>query len=118
MGRCYQCRPAGHWSLCAALSDAVWRPYSTQTAIIESVRRAVLREYPFLLAEHNIQVISGREEGIYQWIAINFALGRSAGRDWPPLGLECDQVGLWCDQAGLWCDQVGLRCDQVGLWCD
>ena len=57
-------------------------PDRTQTAIIENLRRDIQRRYRFLLAEHNIQVISGREEGIYQWIAINFALGRWVIHSW------------------------------------
>ncbi|XP_037090002.1 LOW QUALITY PROTEIN: ectonucleoside triphosphate diphosphohydrolase 7-like [Pollicipes pollicipes] len=48
----------------------------TQAAIISSLRQDILQRYDFLLAEQNIQVITGREEGIYQWIAINFALDR------------------------------------------
>ncbi|KAF0297386.1 Ectonucleoside triphosphate diphosphohydrolase 7 [Amphibalanus amphitrite] len=61
----------------------------TQTAIIENLHRAIGRRYQFLLAENNIQVISGREEGIYQWIAINFALGRFRhGHDGPTVTVE------------------------------
>ena len=51
-------------------------PSAAHSAIIDSLRRYIGRRYHFLLAENNIQVITGREEGIYQWIAINFALGR------------------------------------------
>ena len=40
------------------------------------MRKGIISEYPFLFPEGNLEIISGRQEGIYQWLAINYVLGK------------------------------------------
>ena len=45
-----------------------------QDLILSSLRKGIISEYPFLFPEGNLEIISGRQEGIYQWLAINYVL--------------------------------------------
>jgi Golgi nucleoside diphosphatase len=47
-----------------------------QDLILSSLRKGIISEYPFLFPEGNLEIISGRQEGIYQWLAINYVLGK------------------------------------------
>ena len=47
-----------------------------QEAILSSVRNAVENNFDFLFPDGNLEVISGKQEGIYQWLAINYVLGK------------------------------------------
>ncbi|XP_077991971.1 ectonucleoside triphosphate diphosphohydrolase 4-like isoform X2 [Glandiceps talaboti] len=49
---------------------------SQQTAILDDIRNDVPKDFNFLFSETHAEVISGKEEGIYAWIGINFVLGR------------------------------------------
>ncbi|XP_070541457.1 ectonucleoside triphosphate diphosphohydrolase 4-like isoform X2 [Ptychodera flava] len=51
-------------------------PESQQTAILEDIRKDVPKDFNFLFSETHAEVISGKEEGVYAWIGINFVLGR------------------------------------------
>ena len=51
-------------------------PKSQQDPILSRLREGVAAEYPFLFEEENLEIISGRQEGVYQWLAINYVLGK------------------------------------------
>ncbi|CAG0920731.1 unnamed protein product [Notodromas monacha] len=48
---------------------------SEQQAILHHVRRGIPKRYSFFFPPGNIEIISGRQEGVYQWIAMNFGMG-------------------------------------------
>ncbi|XP_032869979.1 ectonucleoside triphosphate diphosphohydrolase 4 isoform X2 [Amblyraja radiata] len=60
-------------------------PENQQNAILEDLRTDIPLHYDFLFADSHAEVISGKQEGVYAWIGINFVLGRfnhiSAGED-------------------------------------
>lgn len=45
---------------------------ASQKAILDDLRDDISKKYKFLLTENQVQVISGKEEGIYSWIALNY----------------------------------------------
>ncbi|XP_020658700.1 ectonucleoside triphosphate diphosphohydrolase 7 [Pogona vitticeps] len=47
-----------------------------QAALLEDLVRDVPLEFDFLFSESHAEVISGKQEGVYAWIGINFVLGR------------------------------------------
>ena len=47
-----------------------------QEGILSYLRNGINAQYPFLFPEGNLEIISGRQEGIYQWLAINYVLGK------------------------------------------
>lgn len=47
---------------------------SAQDAILSNVRLDVTLHYNFLFSETHVEVISGKQEGVYAWVAINYAL--------------------------------------------
>lgn len=47
-----------------------------QAAILEDIVSDVPLEFDFLFSESHAEVISGKQEGVYAWIGINFVLGR------------------------------------------
>ena len=49
---------------------------SDQEAILNSLRVDIPMKFDFLFAKTHAEVISGRQEGVYLWIAINHALGK------------------------------------------
>ncbi|KAG6923614.1 ectonucleoside triphosphate diphosphohydrolase 7 [Chelydra serpentina] len=51
-------------------------PERQQAAILEDLVRNVPLEFDFLFSESQAEVISGKQEGVYAWIGINFVLGR------------------------------------------
>ncbi|XP_067858147.1 ectonucleoside triphosphate diphosphohydrolase 4-like [Heptranchias perlo] len=51
-------------------------PESQQGAILEDLYTDVPVEFDFLFSESHAEVISGKQEGVYAWIGINFVLGR------------------------------------------
>ncbi|KFP18716.1 Ectonucleoside triphosphate diphosphohydrolase 7, partial [Egretta garzetta] len=52
------------------------RPCRQQAAILEDLVRNVPLEFDFLFSKSHAEVISGKQEGVYAWIGINFVLGR------------------------------------------
>ncbi|XP_013414146.1 ectonucleoside triphosphate diphosphohydrolase 4 isoform X2 [Lingula anatina] len=61
-------------------------PQSQQDAILEALRTDIPIFFNFQFAADQIGVISGKEEGVYAWIAINYILGRfEHGEDDDPL---------------------------------
>ncbi|KAE8590703.1 hypothetical protein XENTR_v10018163 [Xenopus tropicalis] len=51
-------------------------PESQQIAILQDLVKDVPQEFDFLFSEAHAEVISGKQEGVYAWISINFVLGR------------------------------------------
>ncbi|XP_010871012.1 LOW QUALITY PROTEIN: ectonucleoside triphosphate diphosphohydrolase 7 [Esox lucius] len=51
-------------------------PESQQTAILEDLVTDVRADFDFLFSSSHAEVISGKQEGVYAWIGINFVLGR------------------------------------------
>ncbi|XP_065882910.1 ectonucleoside triphosphate diphosphohydrolase 7-like isoform X2 [Dysidea avara] len=51
-------------------------PTDTQYNIMEHLQLMIKSEYNFYLPESSVEVISGKLEGVYSWIAINYLLGK------------------------------------------
>ncbi|XP_054167459.1 ectonucleoside triphosphate diphosphohydrolase 4-like [Oppia nitens] len=51
-------------------------PEETQKAILNDLITDIPKNYSFLFPANHAQVITGKEEGIYSWIAINYLMGR------------------------------------------
>ncbi|TDH15645.1 hypothetical protein EPR50_G00011510 [Perca flavescens] len=51
-------------------------PESQQADILEDLVADVPLEFDFLFSRSHAEVISGKQEGVYAWIGINFVLGR------------------------------------------
>ncbi|XP_061583779.1 ectonucleoside triphosphate diphosphohydrolase 7-like [Cololabis saira] len=51
-------------------------PESQQAAILDDLVTDVPLEFDFLFSRSHAEVISGKQEGVYAWIGINFVLGR------------------------------------------
>ncbi|XP_054634780.1 ectonucleoside triphosphate diphosphohydrolase 7-like isoform X2 [Dunckerocampus dactyliophorus] len=51
-------------------------PDSQQAAILDDLVTDVPLDFDFLFSRSHAEVISGKQEGVYAWIGINFVLGR------------------------------------------
>ncbi|XP_042200516.1 ectonucleoside triphosphate diphosphohydrolase 4 isoform X1 [Callorhinchus milii] len=51
-------------------------PENQQSAILEDLRTDIPLHFDFLFSDSHTEVISGKQEGVYAWIGINFVLGR------------------------------------------
>ncbi|XP_019717531.1 ectonucleoside triphosphate diphosphohydrolase 7-like [Hippocampus comes] len=51
-------------------------PESQQVAILDDLVSDVPLDFDFLFSRSHAEVISGKQEGVYAWIGINFVLGR------------------------------------------
>lgn len=51
-------------------------PESQQEALLEDLRTDIPVHFDFLFSDSHVEVISGKQEGVYAWIGINFVLGR------------------------------------------
>ncbi|OTF69273.1 nucleoside phosphatase-like protein, partial [Euroglyphus maynei] len=47
-----------------------------QNAILENLRQEIPKKFSFLFTANNVAVITGKEEGLYSWIALNYMIGR------------------------------------------
>jgi len=47
-----------------------------QEAILNDLRVDLALQFDFLFSATHVEVISGKQEGIYSWIALNHALGK------------------------------------------
>ncbi len=50
--------------------------FRDQKLLLEDLLNDIVRAYNFQIEKTHIQVIPGKLEGIYSWIAINYVLGR------------------------------------------
>ncbi|KAI1900803.1 hypothetical protein AGOR_G00053630 [Albula goreensis] len=51
-------------------------PESQQEALLEDLRTDIPVHFNFLFSDSHVEVISGKQEGVYAWIGINFVLGK------------------------------------------
>ncbi|XP_010874293.1 ectonucleoside triphosphate diphosphohydrolase 4 isoform X2 [Esox lucius] len=49
---------------------------SQKEALLEDLRTDIPVHFNFLFSDSHVEVISGKQEGVYAWIGINFVLGR------------------------------------------
>jgi len=47
-----------------------------QLAILDNVREGIAKNFDFYFPESHLEIITGKQEGIYQWLAINYVLGK------------------------------------------
>nr|POF14009.1 putative guanosine-diphosphatase [Quercus suber] len=65
-------------------------------AILKAVRRRLETEYPFPLvndAHGGVEVMDGKDEGVYAWITTNYLLGKIGGPDKTPTAAVFDLGG-------------------------
>ncbi|XP_005094066.1 ectonucleoside triphosphate diphosphohydrolase 7 [Aplysia californica] len=51
-------------------------PEKKQNAILTDLRTDIKKDFNFIALENHFEVISGKQEGVFAWIAINYALNR------------------------------------------
>jgi ectonucleoside triphosphate diphosphohydrolase 4 len=51
-------------------------PQEAQDSILSELRGSIPSMTNFVFSEKNVGVITGKEEGIYAWIAANYILGK------------------------------------------
>ena len=56
---------------------------SDREAILNDLRVDLALKFEFLFSPTHVEMISGKQEGIYSWIAINHALGRFDHSSYP-----------------------------------
>ncbi|KAL4231585.1 Ectonucleoside triphosphate diphosphohydrolase 7 [Mactra antiquata] len=49
-------------------------PEESQEAILTDLQKDIPKTFDFVISENNFEVISGKQEGVYAWIAANYAL--------------------------------------------
>lgn len=47
-----------------------------QTAILDDLKTGIPKKFNFSFTENSVEIITGKQEGVYQWIAVNYILGR------------------------------------------
>lgn len=61
-------------------------PEESQKAIFQNLYTEIPKMFPFVISESNLEVISGKQEGVYAWIAVNYVLHKfDHGADEHPL---------------------------------
>ncbi|XP_060581905.1 ectonucleoside triphosphate diphosphohydrolase 7-like isoform X2 [Ruditapes philippinarum] len=61
-------------------------PEDSQKAILQDLQKDIPKQFDFIVAENNFEVITGKQEGVYAWIAANYVLQKfSHGDDDHPL---------------------------------
>ena len=48
--------------------------FRAQNAILQDLQRDIPKDFSFVISENNFEVISGKQEGVYAWIAVNYVL--------------------------------------------
>ncbi|CAJ1054089.1 ectonucleoside triphosphate diphosphohydrolase 7-like [Xyrichtys novacula] len=69
-------------------------PESQQVDILEDLITDVPLEFDFLFSRSHAEVISGKQEGVYAWIGINFVLGRFDHADKEDITVEATTGSL------------------------
>ncbi|XP_061192965.1 ectonucleoside triphosphate diphosphohydrolase 7-like [Saccostrea echinata] len=58
----------------------------SQKAIFQNLYKEIPKMFPFVISESNLEVITGKQEGVYAWIAVNYVLHKfDHGADEHPL---------------------------------
>lgn len=57
---------------------------SAQQAILSDLRRDIKKDFQFIAPENHYEVITGKQEGVYAWIAINYVLDKFSHSTFPP----------------------------------
>ncbi|VEL12194.1 unnamed protein product [Protopolystoma xenopodis] len=69
-------------------------PEKVQSEIWSVVRLFIVTKYDFIFSEHNAKTISGADEGMYGWIAVNYLLRRfdqsHRHSDSSEMGVSCE----------------------------
>lgn len=60
-------------------------PKEAQDKILKDLQMDITKEFEFAVAENHFEVISGKLEGVYAWIAVNYALNRFSHLDKGPI---------------------------------
>jgi len=47
-----------------------------QEAVLSNLRKGIKENFSFYFPEGHLEIISGKQEGIYQWLSINYVLGK------------------------------------------
>ncbi len=73
-----RCRTrAASLSLGALVGSIEFRvAFSQREAILKNLREELPKLYKFIVLDQHIEMISGKWEGVYSWIAANYALDR------------------------------------------
>ena len=61
----------GYYDSCMPLANFF---FSDQEAILQDLQRDIPKDFSFVISENNFEVISGKQEGVYAWIAVNYVL--------------------------------------------
>jgi ectonucleoside triphosphate diphosphohydrolase 4 len=56
-------------------------PFDQQEAVVKSLREGLPKMTKIKIVPENVQIIDGKWEGIYNWIAVNYILGRFEPRE-------------------------------------
>lgn len=67
-------------------------PERQQLAILADLVKDLPLEFDFLFSQSQAEVISGKQEGVYAWIGINFVLGRFDHEDEPDADASLDSA--------------------------
>uniref|UniRef100_A0A0L8GWX3 Ectonucleoside triphosphate diphosphohydrolase 4 n=1 Tax=Octopus bimaculoides TaxID=37653 RepID=A0A0L8GWX3_OCTBM len=51
---------------------------SAQASILEELQTSIPKYFKFVVAKNNFEVITGKQEGVYGWIAVNYILNKFA----------------------------------------
>lgn len=68
-------------------------PQSKQDDLLGRLREGVPKNYKFLFSDTNVEIISGKQEGVYAWIGINYVLGRFSHDESDPYQVSIDIPG-------------------------
>ena len=71
--------------------------------ILQDLQRDIPKEFDFVISDNNFEVISGKQEGVYAWIAVNYILDKFGhGDDGKHFYWFCFDLTLSQTSAGLY----------------
>lgn len=53
-------------------------PESTQRRILDELQTSIPKDFKFVVADNHFEVITGKQEGVYGWISVNYILNKFA----------------------------------------